>query len=244
MAVETSKEEFFNFYEQRIANLEQIETLQPTVKAHGYASFNPELNILLAAELDSLSKYWAISVGKKYPSSGQQLGEFLEKSANAPIWMRCSHVNLLGRASGEIAPKNKLTQNQYKVLCHELDSLLAPIVKIPYAVFDWRQDPDLSILVSNAEIQGAGISSKWLRLSRYGEILYRHHRCGWLHALNPDPELLTEIQDRTQKEPHYRTLNEKVGLIIPTEFILQTLKDAVSSFASSVPDGSKVTLGD
>ena len=53
--MKTTKQEFFGFFRQRLANLKQIEALEPAVKMGTAASFNPELNILLSAELDALA---------------------------------------------------------------------------------------------------------------------------------------------------------------------------------------------
>lgn len=94
------KHEFFEFFRQRLLNLKQIEPLAPSVKTHQWASFSPELNILLSAELDALAKYWAMQTSYVCQTSEQRLGEFLARNAG-PAWSKCSYLNLIRRAKDE-----------------------------------------------------------------------------------------------------------------------------------------------
>ena len=97
----TTKQEFFGFFCQRLVNLKQIEALDPAVKMGSAASFNPELNILLSAELDALAKYWAINQNNIYAREpDKRLGEFLSHHSH-PAWSYCSHLDLIRRASEE-----------------------------------------------------------------------------------------------------------------------------------------------
>jgi hypothetical protein len=94
---------------------------------------------------------------------------------------------------------------------------LGPLVWTPSDI-SWEHDPALDFLSQNPKISAAGIPVEWLRRSRYGEILYRHYRSGWIHALDPDPELHTEdhrILD-PMHSPHYMWHNSGRVFAIPS----------------------------
>jgi hypothetical protein len=247
------KSEFFDFFRQRLANLQQIENLSPATKMGQMGSFNPELNILLSAELDALAKYWAINKGLTYPNSPQRLGDFLASHAGPP-WSKCSHLNLMKRASDESKAAGRGHHSrstelpdparQEKELFQILQKILGPAVWTPQ-VISWMHDADLDLLLQHPDISVAGIPGDWLRRSRYGEMLYRHYRSGWLHALNPDPELETEFHFilGPDHEPHYFLRNTTRAFAIPTEFILASFEPALRAFEAEIADGTPVMLG-
>jgi hypothetical protein len=222
------KDEFFIFYHQRLFNLKQIENLEPHMKTHQWASFNPELNILLSAELDALAKYWAMQANFKCRTSEERFGEFLARNAG-PAWSKCSYLNLVRRA------KNEAIQQEAE-LNQVLWERLPPLAKTP-ADFPWMYDLDLDSLLQDADIAASGIPAKWLYRSRYGEILYRHYRCGWIHALNPDPELHTDYHHIYDCEhpPQYLTRNGSRVFAIPTEFILSSFENVLNLFEAATP---------
>lgn len=220
------KQEFFDFFRQRLANLQQIEALEPAVKMGSAASFNPELNILLSAELDALAKYWAINQKGVYAQEpDKRLGEFLSRHSH-PAWGYCSHLDLIRRASKESReagqghrPTTKELPDPSRQLA-ELDRILhEDLGRLVWTHSDisWRQDPSLDFLSQSSKISSAGIPVEWLHRSRYGEILYRHYRSGWLHALDPDPELHTEYHRIWDPEhsPHYLWHNTVASLLFP-----------------------------
>jgi hypothetical protein len=233
-----------------LANLKQIEALEPAVKMRFAASFNPELNILLSAELDALAKYWGIGQKRSYPDSEQRLGEFLAHHAG-PAWSKCSYLNLMQRASAEVKaaiqgchPKAAELPNpvrQESELKHILHQDLASIVWTS-SVISWIHDPDLEFLLQNAKISAAGIPVKWLRRSRYGEILYRHCRNGWIHALDPDRELQTKYHLILDPEHslHYVWHNSSRVLAIPTEFILASFELALRAFEAEIAESADI----
>jgi len=223
-----SKEDFFSFYCQRLANLKQIEGLHPEIMIHPYASFNPEFNILLAALLDSLAKYWDLTVlGGLDKQHGMRFGTFLVTHADPNIWGRCSRLALL-RSS----PKG-LCDDKKTILRAEVEKTYPSKHPDPAEVFGWQDDPEYSELAANAELKKVDCD-RWLRKSRYGEILYSHYRCGWLHALNPDSAILTESAHGD--EPHYCSHNSQRAFVIPTKFVVRTLKEAICSFQEKAPD--------
>jgi hypothetical protein len=170
------------------------------VKVVSTASFNPELNVLLSAELDALAKYWTITQNFRYSNSTERFGKFLARHAG-PAWGKCSHGNLLKRAAEEARTAKSRHRpragglpdpiRQETELDRILHRLLGPLLWSP-AVISWKDDPDLLILLQQEQTAAGGITADWLRRSRYGEILYRHYRSGWIHALDPHPELHTE----------------------------------------------------
>ncbi len=248
----TSKEEFFAFFRQRLANLKQIEDLAPAQKVRTAGSFNPEINVLLGVALDALAKYWAISRNLAFPTLAECFGQFLATHAGH-AWGKCSHLDLLGRASKEAraasAGHHPNAQElldpvrQKGELCDTLHQVLGPLVWTP-SVISWTHDPDLKTLAKHARISAAGISRDWLRRSRYGEILYRHWRSGWIHALDPDPELLTEYHLILDPDhpPHYVLHNHARVLAIPTEFILASFERALRAFEAEIADGAQMAL--
>src|SRR6266851_9623820 len=208
------KANFFDFFRQRLANLKQLQASSPSVSIHPFSSFNPEINILLATELDALAKYWCLSQKLRFRYQQNKFGEFLA-SHGGPIWKKCSHMDLLNRVSKEKAAVNK---SWAAVVERELKRILAPMVwAIPLAVVPGDQDADLIVLSDNVNIKSAGIPAEWLQRSRYGEFLYRHYRSAWVHALNPDPELFVDYHMVLDSDhsPHYIELNGCRTLAIP-----------------------------
>jgi hypothetical protein len=248
-----SKKELFEFLYQRLVNLKQIETLEPNVEIRPMASFNPELNILLSAELDGLAKYWAIREGHAYSSKpDKRLGEFLSRHGG-PVWSQCSHLDLMRPASAEAraargghrptAAELPDPIRQEADLRRILREDLGPLVWTPSDI-SWEYDPGLDFLSQNPKISAAGIPAEWLRRSRYGEILYRQYRSAWIHALDPDPELYTEdhrILD-PMHSPHYMWHNSGCVFAIPTEFILYSFERALRAFEAEIPEGAKIVL--
>jgi len=246
------KQEFFGFFCQRLSNLKHIENLEPAVKTGSAASFNPELNILLSAELDALGKYWAINQSLGFPNSEQRVGEFLARHAG-PAWSQCSHLDLIRRASAEAKavrrghhPKRGELPDPLRQLV-DLDRILhedlGPLVWT-HSDISWQEDPSLDFLSQSSKISAAGIPVEWLRRSRYGEILYRHYRSAWLHALDPDPELHTEYHRIWDPEhsPYYLWHNSGRAFAIPTEFILHGLETALKAFEVEIPAGAEIVL--
>lgn len=193
-----TKDQFFSFFQQRLANIKQLEQLPLAFCAREFASFNPELNILLSVELDALAKYWDLNTNKpRITNSGTRLGEFLARHGDSAIWTKCSHVDLLRRATREESStmikkrRGKIyladRARQSGVLDSVLRKVLAPSVFVPTGVLRWYQDPSFDFLSAYPDIQAAGISPDWLRRSRYGEMIYCHHRSAWVHALEPRP---------------------------------------------------------
>jgi hypothetical protein len=247
--IKIPKHEFFSFFRQRLLNLKQIEALAPSEKTHQWVSFNPELNILLSTELDALAKYWATQTGYKCQTSEQRLGEFLARNAG-PAWSKCSYLNLIRRAKDEAETARAghkppraglpLAIKQEVELNLILANKLPPLVKTP-SVLPWSCDLGLDFLSQDVDIVAAGIPPAWLGRSRYGEILYRHYRCGWIHALNPDPELHTDYHHIFDPEhsPHYLLHNSSQVLAIPTEFILSSFEKALWGFEAATPPGAE-----
>jgi hypothetical protein len=88
------------------------------------------------------------------------------------------------------------------------------------------------------------VPAEWLRRSRYGEILHRHYRSGWIHAFDPDPEL--HVDDHLildpEHSPHYLVRNGRRVLTIPSEFILVSFKRALKQFEAEIPDDAQILL--
>jgi hypothetical protein len=249
----TTKQEFFGFFRQRLANLKQIEALEPAVKTGSAASFSPELNILLSAELDALAKYWAINQNSIYSQEpDKRLGEFLSRHSH-PAWSYCSHLDLIRRASKESRearqghrPTGKELPDPSRQLA-DLDRILHEDLGLlvwTHSDISWQHDPSFDFLSQSSKISAAGIPVEWLRRSRYGEILYRHYRSGWIHALDPDPELHTEFHHILDREhsPHSLWHNNARVFAIPTEFILRSLEAALKAFKAATPDGAEIVL--
>jgi hypothetical protein len=116
---------------------------------------------------------------------------------------------------------------------------------MPFSVIPWTHDPDLEALLQDLEISAAAIPGDWLRRSCYGEILYRHYKSGWIHALDPDSELHTEnhaVLDRREHPPHHIWHDGKPAFAIPTEFILVSFERALERFEAEIPDSADVVL--
>ena len=239
---QVSTREFFTFFGQRLANLRELDTRNPAVKIHPAASFNPELNILVSAQIDALAKYWALNSGRHFANSESRFGEFLAAHAGEP-WAKCSHQNLLARAGAEAAGHKPRRDRpggparQLKELHSILHKLLAPVVWVPAGVLPWTQDPSLQVLLDDPDIRAAGIPGSWLQRSRYGEFLYRHYRSGWLHALDPDPELGNGYA--CSSSPHYvEDIHGSRTLVIPTGFIVESFESAMESFKRELEEKS------
>jgi hypothetical protein len=248
----TTKQEFFGFFRQRLTNLNQIKDLEPSVKIRVEAIFNPELNVLLSVALDALAKYWAIYHNHHHRNAETRLGEFLARHGGA-AWSQCSHLNLMRRAKAEATkvslgrrPKSGeladpiLQKTQISAI---LQKKLPPLVCTP-AYITWDYDLSFESLSHDVEMLAAKVPAEWLRRSRYGEILYRHYRNGWIHAFNPDLEL--HVDDHMivdpDHSPHYLWRNNRRVLTIPTEFILVSFDRALTQFEAEIPDNAQILI--
>lgn len=248
----TTKQDFFDFFRQRLANLRQIEDLKPSVNIRTESTFNPELNVLLSVFLDALAKYWAIYRNDSYPHAETRLGEFLAHHGGA-AWGQCSYVYVMRRAKAEATaasrghrPKPEELPDpvrQEKQLNEILHKKLPTLVWTP-ADITWCHDLSFESLSKDAETLAANVPAEWLRRSRYGEIIYRHYRSGWIHALDPDPELHVDdhIIVDPDHSPHYLWRNHRRVLTIPTEFILVSFCGALTHFEAEIPGDAQILL--
>jgi len=243
--------DFIRFFRQRLANLKQLEVATPSTCLYPHASFNPELNILLGAELDALSRHWAIAEGRAPMSHQATVGAFLD-AHGGPAWKKCSHIDLLDRAKLETAQhargKKKTTVDpspRLAALQAAMDRMLAPIAKDEYVVLSWEQDLDLEAISQAPEITTSGVPLSWLQASRYGEIFYRYHRNAWVHALDPDPKLQVELYHvlGPDRPPHYLHHDGKRKLAIPEPFVLVSFERALNSFERSMAQRDEMIVG-
>jgi hypothetical protein len=72
----------------------------------------------------------------------------------------------------------------------------------------WGEDPLLEVLLQRATEESWDIPKveEWLRESMYGEILYKYHRCGWLHDGIASDKLAPLYSDEEGAEPQYQNL--------------------------------------
>lgn len=221
------KAQFFGYFRRRIQNLKRIRD------QFGHP-FEPEENILAAAELDALAKYWAKHQNRPQSPAANRLTEFLAAHADAAIWTKCSHTDLRERA------KVKLNPQQQAALQKCLSGIPSEDATRDASVLSWTIDLDFVALRDDSLLNSVGVPSKFLQESRYGAILYRHYRNAWVHDLTPDEGLSTDgpIPATLLPEPHYAARNHVRGLVIPQPFILSTLEKAFDGFEQSVPIGT------
>lgn len=219
---------FFDFYRQRVVNVELMNSLKPpAVNPEMVPFLFPEQHVCISAGLDSLAKFWGHFYLSKRPPGGdrEQMGEFLRTHADKVIFERCSGPDLLRRAQDQRTPKGWGPALQRRLGISNVGGL----------VRTWRNDPTLSDLVNDSELSKAQIGRDWLKRSCYGEVLYEHYRSNWLHefersaALGPHDYAVFDLP-----EPHYQNL--RVGdsvmkrLILPYGFLIETYRRVIDSF--------------
>jgi hypothetical protein len=157
------------------------------------------------------------------------MGEFLVANGDHAAFTRCSVPNVLHRAAN--AGKTALAQAVETAWPQPGAPMLALVI-------DWKRDPELKEVLAHPAVNSAGVSQEWIRKSRWGEILYHHYRCGWLHEASQSPELGTEFPDEPGDEPRYqnRLYVHDVGPpttrrlpTFPVPFLLRTYERAIDS---------------
>src|SRR2546429_9640782 len=118
-------------------------------------------------------------------------------------------------------------------------------------VTTWKQDPTFDALTCNPQLT-AIVDAEWLRKSLYGEILYTHYRCYWVHELFGSRKLSTldhghdPIAIRVYKnEPYYENVvgdtraDDHKELNFSTTFLLKTYRSAIASLERACLDQQK-----
>jgi len=184
---------FFVFFKRRVLHARGL-----CAPGEAYAPMEPDLHVLVSAGLDALARYWANTFRPNVAkgSAALRMGEFLLQHGDERIFAKCSAPNLLHRAT--IEAKTALLPLISKYLHNE-----GP----PGTVRTWEDDPNLAHVVRDfSTVKGA--DAGWLRLSRYGELLYKEYRCMWLHQFQPSPRFASSY---APDEPWRRYQN----LVVP-----------------------------
>jgi hypothetical protein len=181
---------FFRFFRQRVQHAQKF-----CLTGDVNAALEPDLHVLVSAGLDALALYWAKTfrpdlTKRERGISAHRMAEFLLGHGDSRIFAKCSAPNLLARAALE---KKTLVPLIDKYLHNE-----GP----PGSVRFWHHDPDHAQVVH--DLKGMrDADPKWLRRSRYGELLYREYRCMWLHQFQPSPGL-ADAYAQDEPEPRYQ----------------------------------------
>jgi len=214
------KAEFFRFFRSREKNIRLLGEFD--------ARFDVEQHVVLSAVLDSLAAYWEKIEGKKKPISGRKrMQRFLLKHAQADIWSRCSHSNLRLRAAHLPSKQRTAIEEVF------------PSRNRTSAIRDFEIDPTLDEVLAYPQLKAAGIKEDWLEGSNYAQLLYKEYRNGWIHAL--DPGMKIDVSNSRAK-PYYVNYNGRYDLIMPKQFIIETLSVALDSLEKVLPDDIKISL--
>lgn len=219
---------FFRYFRVRLANARTLgHVVDATASSGDVVNLVPEQHVLLAAGIDALANYWSSAFRPQVKNHGERLGELLVTHADANFWGRVSSPDLVRRARAEMRT-SWATVLRDLVGRHELD----------VRILDWRTDPTLAVLAADPRVVAAGIDVDWLRRSRYGEFVYREHRCCWLHEFNSSRRVGSEFPGEESIDPHYQ--NVSVGgpgviaiehrLTLPRSLLASTFERVIDSF--------------
>lgn len=215
-----TKPEFFRFFRNREKNIRLLGEFDER--------FDVEQHVVLAAVLDSLAAYWEKIEGKPKKQSGRKRMQlFLLRHAQKDIWSRCSHSNLIFRAE-------KLSESQRTALQESL-----PLHARTSAIRTFEIDPTLEKLADSSHLKAAAVGKEWLEHSNYAQLLYKEYRNSWIHAL--DPGIKIDVS-KFSPVPYYQNYNGRYDLIMPKEFIIETLSVALDSLEKALPDNIQINL--
>ena len=233
----TDESWFFRFYRQRLSNLRQLDTVTAVPVSGFPGSFLPDRFILAVAGLESLAGHWSRFYKGKKCSGGERLALFLLEHGDAEIFGRCSIPSLWSRAARD---KNA-------------DSIVRALSQSRWTrsrrgtLRRWQEDPLFQEVASDPAIRKSGIDTDWIRLSRYGEILYSEFRCSWVHEFDgPMTEAIFQVAD---DEPRYQTWakipsSDKSSheLVFPLAFLVRTYAAVLDSFSAKCARDGKAYL--
>ena len=233
MAPYTAEEDiryFFGWFRQREANARHLLlSPAPVVTKYASAKFEPDVHVLIAAGLDSLASYWQPTYRPDLSKAphGRRMGEFLVTHADADIFSRVSGPRLRARAA--------------KLLSPDAIALIRKLVgtqETTGTVRHYFDDLPLDSLATNPQLTQLGATRDWLLPSRFGEILYKDYRCGWVHDLRHPEELAYGDLGIGRSTPVYENMSvmregqwrKTHRIFFPTVFLLDTYARAVESF--------------
>jgi hypothetical protein len=203
---------FFNYYRQRARNVEALETVSVEAVDIGVdRSFAPDQHVLIAAGLDSLAMHWSKTTRRPRESPSSRFGEFLCRHGGHPAFGKCAVPHLLARGARE----------KRKDLIQKFQGFMQGFAH--RRVFNWSDDPDFVEVLSLVDAP----DREWLQRSRYGELLYREYRCGWLHEFQ-SPTLAPDYGEAI--EPQYQNYSRHRRPYFPKVFLLETYQRVVASF--------------
>lgn len=210
---------FFRFFRNRLRNIRLLGEFDER--------FDVEQHVSLAAALDSLAAYWERIEAKKAKNGRKRMQRFLATHAQNNIWSRCCFVDLLFRAT-------KLQPNQQKALNEALSR--RPQM---FEVVTFEIDPYLDELVNSSLLQRAKIDREWLEHSNYAQLFYKEYRNSWLHALDPGMKI---DESAFRDVPYYHSFRGKHELVLPKQFIVETLATVLDSLEKTMPDDIQICL--
>ena len=202
--VEVEVTRFFEHFRGRLAAVEQLQT-PSTVE------MTPDQHILLGAALETLSAYWSRTTLPKDISSGSlRMDAFLAKHGPQPF-----------KRVSSPALRELLAANSKALMI--LDKLAPRIAS--GTVQRWTKAGETLTLA--AALAPAGVSAKDVKKQSFGAILYREHRCAWLHSsdqggISSDPSF--------GNDPCHVFRNGVPTLTLPAPFLIQTLGSAIDGF--------------
>jgi hypothetical protein len=202
-----SIEAYFAYFRKRAKNLQRL------LDEHG-PLYLVERCTVLAAAIDSLAAGWGGLVALGQREAGPRMCGFLCTYDN-PNWARCSLPDLLRRAQrndpvgvgGLAAPIQSLFRSP------SLDGI----------VREWEEDPFVKELLNTSALstvaqhvrwdKNTPSLEQWLNRSRFGEMLYRYFRKGYLHTLGPNRSMVVTEEDREFNDPpNYENISSIVEI--------------------------------
>lgn len=215
---------YFDFFRTRHAVATGLAP-QQRVADH---ELSPDQHVLVGAGLDALSSRWgALRHPGKQLLHQWRMAEFLEEHGGHPCFSRVAGPYLVRHAARKKTAKRKATPSFSQ---DWVGASRAAVGKFPSRgqMYLWSQDRLLSDVEARLRTANAGVPTDWASMFRYGGVLYKEHRCAWVHDLNEG-----DLSDRPMSsltEPHYEARNGKRVLVFEGSFLLGVYGHAINSF--------------
>jgi hypothetical protein len=173
----------------------------------------PDQHILVAACLDALAKYWASAFQQKFVSHQHRMAEFLALHGGHPALQRVA-TPYFERWVRHNRPTTSIG--------HWLPQPTALVVT-------WEKDPTIDVL--QQRLLPHSLPPDWFQRWRYGGVIYKEHRCGWIHDAQAGDAPDTSFSSYSDTDtPHYAAFNNKRILVLTSSFLMKMLEHAIASF--------------
>lgn len=191
---------FFDWFRFRAANARAMLAAAPAQEFR--RSLMPEFHVLLGAGIDALANHWERGYGPRVMSPGVADTELKARYSNR--WRFGEFLRIHGGEHFDRVAVPDLRERARKspALLRALDRI-GGTDRHDSHVRTWQEDVPLARLIEVVREDGLAVDEAWARRSLYGEILYKHYRCVWVHEFEGSDEISNHGVSPRMTEPHY-----------------------------------------